>query len=185
MASPDINAVLHVPGRLCVNPTSLATAWPHGGTGLGLVGDVVVKPGQASEHLHEESFGVETIDVLDLGEAWTLAATLRSFDSDAVAAVFPATVTGTTSGKTGVAYPGASYRAGTLRSSNSVSLLFTPDDPGRHDFVYFPRAVPLVDEAAELQRQIAKEQVVAVMFVAIRDSSNRVCLIQRKEDLTL
>ncbi len=44
MGTTDVSQVLRVPGRLCINPTNLATAWPHGGTGLGVVGSSVLEP---------------------------------------------------------------------------------------------------------------------------------------------
>ena len=44
MSTPNARDVLHVPGRLVKNPTSLSLVFPHGGTALGIVRAIVFKP---------------------------------------------------------------------------------------------------------------------------------------------
>lgn len=182
MAAPDLSKILIVPGRLCINPGNLSTAWPHGGTGLGLTADVVVRPGQNYVAIPHEYYGDENYAFILTGQAWTLSAKLRSFDSDAVHALFPYNAVGTTSGEYGVVYPNGSVPGAIV---SSVKLLFTPDDDENHPFVYFPNAIPLIDKAAALDARLNEEFTTAVVFHAVRDGSGRVAMIQRKEDLTL
>ncbi len=184
MSTPDLGAVLHVPGRLCFNPTNLSTAWPHGGTGLGEKKQLVVKPMRSYSTIKEEAFGQEVIDVLDMGESWMLACIFRSLDGDMLGKAFPSTFTGTSSGLKGISYPG-SFRAGTLKSDSAFKLLFTPDDEDRHPWVYFPNTLMLVDESAELALDIPEELGVSAVFHATRDSTARVVIIGRKGDITL
>ena len=184
MAAPDVTRAMRVKGRLCIDPTDFSTAWPHGGTGLGMVRDVAVRNGRMTEQITAEEFGVEVIDVIDLGESWVLAATLREWDADALAKVFPAGKAGATTTERVVEYP-KSYRAGTLLSSSTVKLLFTPDDQTIHPAVLFYRALPLVEETAELSFQLGLDLVVPVMFVAIRDASANMVQVGLLEDLTV
>lgn len=187
MALRDLSLTLKVPGRLVANPADLTVAFPYSGTELGTVRDIVVRPGRAFELIPEEAFGPEPIDALDLGESWVLTVGLRSLDPDALAKAFAATSTGPTSGKADVAYPGGTFRAGTLRSSSAIKLLFVPEDVNRHPMVYFPKALPLIDATAEIQLSLASEVVLAAQFIAVRDDSTppRTALVRRKEDLTL
>jgi hypothetical protein len=193
MASPDITQILKAPGRLAINPQNLATAWPHGGTGLGLIQDIFLKPSRAYETIREEAFGNEVVDVVDLGESVIIAASLRGFDGDAIGTLFPSTVLATLSGKREVLYPNPSggttsaygtFRAGTFRSGNSVVLMYTPDDYNKYPSLICYRAIPLVEATAEIKFSY-EEGMIPVMFQAIRDTSNRLYAWGRLEDLSL
>jgi len=183
MSAPDIGTILKVPGRLSINCTDLTLPWPHGGTGLGLCKNIAMKPGRAWQKITEESFA-EVEDILDLGESWTLGALLRSDDPDTLQKVFCNTSAGTATGKPVVFYPGT-FRAGTLRSQSAVSVIFTPDDDEKHRFLVLYKALPLVDESAELRLQMDEELNIPLIFVAIRDAVKGVMAWGFKGDLTL
>jgi hypothetical protein len=184
---PDVGQYLRVPGRLVVNPTNMSSAAPtYGGTDLGLVRDVAIHPGRGWEVVRDESFGVEANDVLDLGESWSLVAVMRNLTDPVFSTFFPAVATGAVTGKKMVDYPGSTpFRPGTLRSGSAVKLLFVPDDTERHRFVYFPKALPLVEEAAEIASRLDRELGVPVVFLAIRDASNRACRWALRQDVVL
>lgn len=187
MAAPDVLKALRVPGRIAVAPTDLTTAWPHGGTGLGLVQAVTLKRAQAHVPIRAEDFGpVEVIDELYLGEAYELAFLLRGWDGDGWGQVFPNTFTGSTGGLVGLRYPGSVY-PGELRGGAAAKVLFTPDDPLRHPAVYFPQAIAVAGETEELYLHRKKELVLKAAFVATRDAATagRLAQVQLLEDLTL
>jgi len=183
VGTTDVSQVLRVPGRLCINPTDLATAWPHGGTGLGVVGSIVLEPTSTYQRITAEEFGAEVVDVLDLGETWVLGALCRAWgDNTVLSTLFPSTATGASGDKV-VNYPG-SYRAGTLRSSASVKLCFTPRD-NRNPGLLLYKALPLVEEASRLRLGAFNELTIPVLFIGIRDSSARQISIGVLGDLSL
>lgn len=191
MANIDLGSALRVPGKICINPGSVTSDWPHGGTGLGLTKNFFVKPRRRMLPIREESFGIEIVDFVNAGEAWLLSFELRGMDSDAINNVFSKTVAGSNSGSNGVAYPSDAtsslFYPGGLASSGTVKVLFTPDDIDRHYFVYFPKCVLFVDEEATINMDLEQETVIHVMGVALRDSNAlaRAALIQKREDLTI
>jgi hypothetical protein len=179
----DLNALLRVPGRLCVNPTDLTQAFPYGGTSLGLVRDIVVRPGQKVSRLREENMGVVVMGALNLGRAWSIAAVVRSIDQGQAPFLYP-TETGSSSGDAGIVEnplatpPGSSFA--------TVKLLFCPFDELQQFFIYFPAAVLFADEAAELAKSIAKEAGdPLVAWATPRASDGEAALRKKKEDLAL
>ena len=84
----------------------------------------------------------------------------------------------------GISYPG-SFRAGTLKSASAFKLLFTPDDPERHPWVYFPNAIAMVEESADIKLENADEMTYPAVFYATRDSTARCLVVGRKGDITL
>lgn len=185
MATPDIRNVLRNPGRFCINPTDLTAPYPHGaGTPLGTIRTVSAIPGVTHQDITAEEFGAEIVDKVYIREAWNITGILREFDSDALSTIFRGTATGASGNKT-INYP-ASVRGGALVSDSSVVLCFSPDDidhGGR--MILFYRALPMVDEAAELQNTINDNLEVAIAFVGIRDASGRVVSIGKRQDLSL
>lgn len=183
----NIENILRVPGRLCYNPTSLTTAYPHGGTGLGVVKTVRVKPYKVYHKITAEEFGSEAIDYVDGGESWILGAILRSFDKDALKLIFPSAVTGTITQEAVVAHPAAdtAIRAGLLMSAKAVKLLFSPDDPARNPFLILYNAIPLIDESAEINLELDSDFTIGMLFAGIRSSAGKVMAMGLKEDLAL
>lgn len=163
----------------------IAASFPYGGTELGLVKSLVVRGHQLSLPISSEEYGEEKVDLLDAGEDWTVECELRGLDPDAVSAVFPSFSAGPVSGRPDVVYPGTTYRAGTLRSSQALKLLVAPLDTGRHPCWYFPNALPILASDSEEDLQVDKELVIKAFFQGTRDSLSRVFLRRRLEDLTL
>lgn len=184
MATADLNDALNVPGRLSWNPTSVSSAYPHGGTALGFVRGVAVRRVEARRELTDEAFGSEVYDVISCGENWALACIFRSYDADAIGVLFPNTSTGTVAKRKIVATPGTN-RPGLLLSEKSGKLLFTPLDSDRAPAVLFYKAIPLTDETLEMNKALDKREEYGALFVAVRDSSDRIEQMGLLRDLTL
>lgn len=190
MSLPSVASALRVPGNLCINPTQngLASAFPHAGTGLGVVAQQVVHWEANSEEITAEEYGGIVTEVVYGGVRIYLAAFLRGLDNDALATIFPDTTAASVpsgSGDRSIDYRIGTARAGKKLSDLAVPLLFSPIDVERHRFVYFPRAIPRVEEAALLQLSAGEEQVIAVAFMAIPDANGVVARVRKREDLTL
>lgn len=184
MATADPRAILNVPGRICYGPSDLSTAYPHGGTDLGSVRQVVVRRVDARHEIRDEAFGQEIRDIVWGGENWALAFILRQFDENAVATIFPNTATGTTTQHIGIAAPGT-VRPGTLLGTRSVVLLFSPYAPEISPACLFYKAIPLPEETVELNLAIGKRFEIGCVFVGVRDTSNRIAQVKFIKDLSL
>lgn len=183
MATADIKNIVRLRGRLVKDPTNLSTAFPHGGTALGLARDMVFRFGFKTTFVHAEEFGAR-VETIFAGETAVFAAVLREFDKDAVSAIFPNT------GASGALIKGNASgsginRAGTLLSSKSFKLLFSPTAVDHHQFVVIYKAVPMLEETAEFQMSLGDEVGIAVMFQAIPDSAGKLYQIGKKADISL
>ena len=116
----------------------------------------------------------------------TLTLVVRDFDDDALAAIWQQTETGDT-GHTGLLLKPktGSPRSGSLGSARSMKLLLAPTDADRDPWLVIYRAIPLVDESADLSFAIGTELGIAVVFYGIPDASDRVYAYHRREDITL
>ena len=73
---------LRKPGRLCHTPTSVGTAWPHGGTGMGNVTAArLYVQTRGSRTIIAEEYG-EVVETLKGGRNVWLACSSRDWDSD-------------------------------------------------------------------------------------------------------
>ena len=57
MATAATRNILRIPGRLCVGPTDLTTAFPHGGTALGVTRALEFRFGYRTYNATAEEFG--------------------------------------------------------------------------------------------------------------------------------
>jgi len=183
MSTPNARDVLHVPGRLVKNPTSLSLVFPHGGTALGIVRAIVFKPEAKYRSIHAEEFG-EKVEHVYIGEGVVVSAVLRAYDSDAIQTIFQNTSVGSVTGERVVNQPG-SNRAGSLLSAQSIKLLFVPNDPNRHPGFVLYRALPMVSESAEFNFKLDEPFEIGMVFAGIRDTSNRVYQLAKFKDITL
>lgn len=173
-----------IKGFLCADPTDLSTPFPHGGTALGMVADILFQTRVLHAPVTAEEFGGEPVEWIGGGEVAVLGCIARGMDNDMLQKIFLNTTVGSSSGSRVVSNPGTK-RAGSLRSSDSFVLLFSPKDTTRHRGILVYNAVPMLDESAELQLSINEEIGIACLFQGIRDSSDRIYSMARLEDLTL
>lgn len=171
MSSADVTRVLRNGGQLCINPTDLSTAWPHGGTGLGVVGDVVLKQHWVTDEAMgaDDRHANESIETYYLGESWVMAFTVRQWDNDPLDVFFPNRINGATRRVLADQYSGvaATRRPGTKLSTSGFKLLFTPNDYLTSPAVIFYKAVPILEAMQEIQLSAMEEMKVAVVVRAM------------------
>ena len=119
MGAADLDTVYAVSGRLAKACTNLATAWPHGGTGLGLVGEVSVLPQRAARLLIYEEFNAPG-GVIRAGGPVELRCRTRNWDADAIASLFRG-------GSTSSGQPLLSWSPGVALATPLTNVVFTPD----------------------------------------------------------
>jgi len=186
MATATVRDVLRIPGRLLINPTNLNSAFPHGGTELGLTRDAEMRLGINTSLVTAEEWGQAPVEAVYTGESAVFAAVLREWDNDAISNVFPNTGTGSTSGdRTILGRTSGANRAGYLLSNKAVVLLFSPKAVDRHPMVLVRKAVPLVEISSMLSLSLAEEFGIGVVFQALPNSAGQLYDIGKREDLTL
>lgn len=188
----DVRAIRRVPGRLAFGCTDLTTAWPHGGTGLGAVRDLVLVRYSQPYPVPIEAFGGAPAEYLEAGEAWGVAGRLRTFDDDAMGKAFPSTSTGTVSQRKLVTAPG-SVHAGDWMSSRGFVLVFTPEgcthaasatvaDADAPCIVLY-RCLPVMGDPLEIALNRTDDVGIRFAWMGIRDSSSRVMAFGKRKDL--
>lgn len=188
MSSALVRKILHIPGRLCIDPTNLALAFPHGGTAIGLTRDAECRFGIKTSLVTAEEWGGAPIEGFYTGEVAVFAFVFRSLDNDGMAAIFPNTATGSATGNIVIEgrTSGAGVdRAGTALSTKAVKLLFSPKAVDRQPMVLLRNAIPLVEETTMLQMSISEEVGIGVVFQALPDSSGKLYDVGERNDLTL
>ena len=185
MAAPSVRSAIKVYGKLVKDPTDLTADYPYGGTELGLVGSVLLRPRNQTQLLTAEEWGDQVWDAVDGGTSILLACTLRGVDGDAYGSLFLDTATGTPSGQKVIRFRSDNGRAGTLRSTLGMKLLFAPSSPLRHRAVLLRDALPVLVEDTEIPMTKDEEWAVKVVFYGRPDSSNRVAEIAFIKDMTL
>lgn len=182
MATPNAAQIYRASCRVAINPTDLATAWPHGGTGLGVCSQIRLMTGLDEERVRAEEFGNQAVDTV-LRQGDLMVATLvRQWSDDALATVFPNTTAG--SAARVINWPGAS-RSGTLMTGRAVKLLFTADRQTEHPSLIVYKAIPLVSIQAELRLTVLRELDVPIIFLGVRDGSSRIASMGVLSDLSL
>jgi hypothetical protein len=171
VGSPDGDYGQLSSGRLAYGCTNLATAWPHGGTGLGLVGQVFVFPQRRWLPLQAEETN-SAAEVLWLGGDVVVSFTLEGWDEAAVAVINP---NYETSGGTTVVswetHAATTYPPGSPLAALS-NVVFTPWDTtnGKGFIIYSAVAVP--DVNAELALGANRFLEIPAVMVALPNSSN-------------
>lgn len=183
MAGDDPALALSVPGRLTLGPTQdgiYPGAFPHGGTPLGIVGEVHVERTEQMTPIFAEEFG-QIVGAVRGFETWVLGFTLQQYDPDALALIYRTTTT-SRNGFSG---------ARTVRESlpgvvaPSAPVLFSPDDSANPGvLLYAP--IPQVGPATQrLDLSLVKGLEIGVILLATRDPAGRVIAIDRLEHLSL
>jgi hypothetical protein len=171
--------------RLVKNPTDLSTAFPHGGTALGEVKQLVVRTQLKTYEVLIEEFGQERAETLISGQAAVMAGIARGYDNDMIAEIFNDTATGATTGDQVIKYPPPNNRAGTKGSGESFVLLASPDDQAHGLAVIFFKAIPLTPDSLEINLSYKNETGFAFFFQGIRNTNGKVYQIGRIDDLDL
>lgn len=186
MASPSTKNVLRIPSRLAWNPTNLSTAYPHGGTALGLARAIAWKPGIHARPITAEEWGGITVEAVYAGSTVLLSAVLREWDRDAISTIFLDSAAGGTTARR-VARgreTTESYRAGTSLASKAGVLLVSPES-SQHPAIILYRAIPIPDVAAEIRMALSEEFGFPVLFHGTPNGSGDTHRIGLLSDLSL
>lgn len=191
----DSRKILRVPGRFAYGCTDLSLAWPHGGTGLGVVKQVAWVDRSVPYPVTLEAMGGEPVEFVEPGTDVWFAFVLRTNDDNAISAVFRNTSVGTATQHRVVSEPGA-VRAGNWMSGRAVApLVFTPEGSthaqSRSDpdvdapFIVLYNAIPMKREDLETPLERTQEWAIQTTWRGIRDGSNRVYARGARRDLSL
>ena len=188
MATANPRNIRRFRGRISWIPTDLTTAFPHGGTELGTIRDSIFTFGIKYEEIRAEEYSNVTTEYVYDGSHGALAVILREFDNDALGVIFPDTPTGAATGgqilRGAVSGSGVTL-GGTMASTRSNILVVSPQSPDTEEFLILYNAIPLVDEAAQLQYSAGHEVGMAVVFRAAPDGTHRQWNIGKRRDLSL
>lgn len=187
MTAPNVSKMLRIPGKLSHSPTSLATAYPHGGTALGTV-SVALRFVEPTFLVTAEEWGGCVVELIDGGLQPVLDVEIREVaDPDSLAAVFPCYAAGAAGGPTLVySVDSTAHRAG-RRIGDTLSrvLVFTPDNVEEHPWIIFRRAVPALRESVEMTLRGNSTAALRVLWYATPDSNKKVLDWGRRRDLVL
>lgn len=187
MSAPAASAIDRGPGTLIITPTNLATATTYGGTILGatraheidFLDDEILVPG--------EEFGGATTEALEVQRGCIFYCLMRGFDANALATIFPATSTGSSTGAKvidgGVQ---STVRSGHLRSARAVKLLLAADDPTKRSVLIY-KAMPIILPSDRTRFAIFSETTFGIAWHGLPDTANsgRAYKIGKLADLTL
>jgi hypothetical protein len=186
MVAPNVRDIISVPGRLSFGPSNLTTAYPHGGTALGIVQDIAITLEQPTQYVLAEEYGNQKIEGIVSGEGCAIGAVLRSWDRDAITRVFKNTALGAVTGKRRVAASTQTDPSIGIRlSGRSIVLVFTPDDVERHPMFLMRRALPAIKETSEVAMRLDVELSLPVFFYGIRDTAGLLYDWGMARDITL
>lgn len=183
MATSSSLNILRIPARLVLTPTDLTTTFPYGGTALGMSRETVFEFGQRQYVETAEEWGGAPTRVFALGEHGMLKCILRSWDADAIGAVWPTYVAGTSGAPTVVPDVNGSNRAGKVVSG--AVIMVCPIARDQSPFVLLYNAMPLPAEASAFRLSRKTEAGLEVAWHAAPGSDGRPYALGKLEDLTL
>lgn len=183
MANADPRDVLKVPGQLCINPTDLSVAFPHGGTALGLVARSRWVERITTRPIMAEEYGTAVVVLKTVREP-VFRCVLRGWDRDALEEVFLDTVQGGSTGQRVVRgrVKTDRFRAGAVLSS---SVMFFSPDNSQHPGLLLFAAVAYPEDVAEINFSLASEVQIAAAWRATPNSLGRDFEVSPRGNLTL
>lgn len=173
MAAPTSTQVFGF-GRLIANPTTAVKASNYGGTVLGTVGAVALRPRMRSDPQVSEMRGGQVVDVLYRGPDVDAVVLFKGWDDDALAIAFGSTTADL------VKLPGT-QTSGSWLGDTSFGLLLAPDRDASPGF-YMPRAVAMHDRL-EIPFSGYLPIALALRFLALPPASGDLCQIGTVADL--
>jgi len=174
MSTPSTQAIRQFRGRLIADPSNIDLAAPYGGTYLGIVRAAVFEPRIRTREILAEEYGNTPVEAIYAGQSPVFLAVLRGLDGDMIPKVFPSASLGSISQTDPLIQDNATSdagRAGQLLSTKTFKLLFAPDAENWDPFIVVYKALPLVQEAAQMQFALSTELGIAVAFMGLPDNS--------------
>lgn len=170
MATDDPDRVLRDGVKLCVDPTDLTIAFPHGGTSLGILGSYVLRWRYATDSARgaDDRHAQENLETLFVGEFLVLAGMLRQWDNDPLGVFFPNRITGATRTVLTDQYAGVagSRRPGTRLTTGNRKVLASPINPTMPAVIFYS-ACPSLVGTMELRFSAMDELAVGFAFEAM------------------
>lgn len=193
MAAPDKNKSYLVNGRLAYGCADLTAAWPHGGTGLGLVGSIYWQPPSSYVELPAEEDGAPRA-VLYTGGRGVLGASVEGWDDSVsggvLAALFPNTSNNAGGTRKVVNWYGAPTTATPAvpvggRFPELTNLVFTPTNVSEHPALVIYKAIVFLEASAQLRLGSYRYLSVPILALAVPDDDGLVASFGRLADLEL
>lgn len=173
----NLTRLMKIEGRFCIDPTDLGEAFPHGGMALGVCQEKGLRPQPVYREIRDEGTG-EVIERMQVGEGLIVAAILRGWSESTLEELHP---NASGDGEDTV-FAGPARDAGTLIAGKKV--LFSPFDSNHPGFIIY-RALPYLDESAELAFAVDQEVETALVFEATRDATGRLYQWGKLAELSL
>ena len=167
MSSPTLTNILRLRGRFIKGNPNLTGTFPFGGTELGLTRNGRFRFDRMSQGLTMEEFGGIKGEEYYAGEKAVMNAILRDFDADMISAIF------LESGAAGLVTRTKTGVRGQKLSDLADIITFAPVSE-LQPFVVFYNAMPMIQEASEIQMAANVEVGFPVQWEAIPDSNGRV-----------
>lgn len=159
---------IFAPSRICINPTDLSAAWPHDGTDLGYVRNVVATCEAEQREIVAAEWGREVVDAVEGGEVWRVSFALRGASPTALASVFLGFDALGTDGWGRMIHPSATRLPGRTRAQDAVALLVEPLDPDNGPCTYLAGAIPKRAAQLDMTCALREELSYGASFVAGR-----------------
>jgi hypothetical protein len=165
MGAADATKVFNVGCQLIWNPTDLSAAYPHGGTELGAIDEVLIKPSFKTSLVKggDDKFAGHVVEDHFIGEEWLLGVVLRQWDDDIKNVLFPNTTTSSGVAQRTVRTTGVTFPPGSRMSSRAGKLLVASKDINAPS-LFFRNASPILDPQAEVAMMAIDELAFPMMF---------------------
>ncbi len=187
MVAGNVSHIVRGPGRIVINPSTAfaTTAYPHGGTEIGLAKDVTMTPLGNSKGIWNEAFG-EFTDILQATNHWEFECLLRGWDDDALTQLFPGNRAAGAVTQHGVfTFPGTRSPGESSVDGTDVFLAFVPDNLIHSDGLVLYRGIPQWTPDTELAFQRGRDFEIPLTVIGLRNTSGNIGRIGRMPDLGL
>lgn len=177
MADLKPEDVLNIPGRIALSPTDLSAAYPHGGSAVGIIGDVVYEPNYQYRPFLMREGGKRGFDLIEVPSDGMLTVLCRQWDPEVIGSIYPASTTQTDGSELG-RVTGSSNR---FIGSNGIKIAYSPLDETKKGVLFY-HAIPTI---MRLRLAFARniETVHLASFYLLRDSSDRYAAVETMANL--
>ena len=159
------NVVGHVPGRICVGPTNLSLAYPHGGVDIGEIGPTSFSIARPRTIIRDEVTGYDTVEVVSHGESAAMFSAIRDVNPEGYELFLGSTAGPNT--REPLTVSNAGDQAGRINSDDAAVFLFSPYDTVGDPGVLIYAGVPLLDETTELNLMLGGDDEVYTLGIVI------------------
>ena len=187
MSAYPTTSIRPAPGRLIIGPTEeFATGtYPYGGVEIGYAADVVLENLGTPFVVEDEGLG-EPSEVLEADNQWRLRCELRVWTDAAVQLLMVGGYElGATTRRRTFNVPGNRTPGQRSIDRTSVVVALVPDDAIHTDGLVLYRAVPGLQEGAEISFSRQREHAIPMVFDCLRDDNLRILSQGRLPDLAV